>query len=263
MQSKNEINEKNSLSFISKKNGIDITQLKSILSPNHNHGLCGSDNLGNTCYMNSSIACLSNCLELTTFFLSKEFKNYKNTSNKNGLNGKLAQEWYSLLKDYWKSNKTHGNPKNIKNLVAKKDKKFEDYEQQDANEFIIIFLEILSEDLNTVKKQKYSQIEEQQKEETDIQCAKRFWEFHYSRNNSIIMDLFYGLNKSTITCPVCYYKSITYIPFSSLSLLIPNKQKLRKIRYENFNFADISIYYIPIYSLSSISTICCFPLSNK
>ena len=250
MQSKNEINEKNSLSFISKKNGIDITQLKSILSPNHNHGLCGSDNLGNTCYMNSSIACLSNCLELTTFFLSKEFKNYKNTSNKNGLNGKLAQEWYSLLKDYWKSNKTHGNPKNIKNLVAKKDKKFEDYEQQDANEFIIIFLEILSEDLNTVKKQKYSQIEEQQKEETDIQCAKRFWEFHYSRNNSIIMDLFYGLNKSTITCPVCYYKSITYIPFSSLSLLIPNKQKLRKIRYENFNFADISIYYIPIYSLT-------------
>ena len=250
MQSKNEINEKNSLSFISKKNGIDITQLKSILSPNHNHGLCGSDNLGNTCYMNSSIACLSNCLELTTFFLSKEFKNYKNTSNKNGLNGKLAQEWYSLLKDYWKSNKTHGNPKNIKNLVAKKDKKFEDYEQQDANEFIIIFLEILSEDLNTVKKQKYSQIEEQQKEETDIQCAKRFWEFHYSRNNSIIMDLFYGLNKSTITCPVCYYKSITYIPFSSLSLLIPNKQKLKKIRYENFNFADISIYYIPIYSLT-------------
>ena len=250
MQSKNEISEKNSIPFISKKINIDITQLKSILSPNNNHGLCGSDNLGNTCYMNSSIACLSNCLELTTFFLSKEFKNYKNTSNSNGLNGKLAQEWYSLLKDYWKSNKSHGNPKNIKNLVAKKDKKFEDYEQQDANEFIIIFLEILSEDLNTVKKQKYKQIEEQRKDESDIQCAKRFWEFHYSRNNSIIMDLFYGLNKSIIICPVCHYKSITYIPFSSLSLLIPNKQKLKKIRYENFNYSDISIYYIPIYSLT-------------
>ena len=155
MQSKNEISEKNSIPFISKKNNIDITQLKSILSPNNNHGLCGSDNLGNTCYMNSSIACLSNCLELTTFFLSKEFKNYKNTSNSNGLNGKLAQEWYSLLKDYWKSNKRHGNPKNIKNLVAKKDKKFEGYEQQDANEFIVIFLEILSEDLNLVKKKEY------------------------------------------------------------------------------------------------------------
>ena len=128
MQKKNETNEKNPMSFIQKKIPIDITQLKTILNPNNNHGVCGSINLGNTCYMNSSIACLSNCTELTTFFLSKEYKTFKNTSNKNGLNGKLAEEWYSLLKDYWKSNKTHGNPKNIKNLVAKKDKKFEGYE---------------------------------------------------------------------------------------------------------------------------------------
>ena len=220
MQKKNETNEKNPMSFIQKKIPIDITQLKTILNPNNNHGVCGSINLGNTCYMNSSIACLSNCTELTTFFLSKEYKNFKNTSNKNGLNGKLAEEWYSLLKDYWKSNKTHGNPKNIKNLVAKKDKKFEDFEQQDANEFIFIFLEILSEDLNLAKKQKYLEMEEQQNEEKDIQGAQRFWEFHYSRNNSIITDLFNGLNKSTITCPICKYKSITYIPFSSLSLLI-------------------------------------------
>jgi hypothetical protein len=250
MQKKNETNEKNPMSFIQKKIPIDITQLKTILNPNNNHGLCGSINLGNTCYMNSSIACLSNCTELTTFFLSKEYKNFKNTSNKNGLNGKLAEEWYSLLKDYWKSNKTHGNPKNIKNLVAKKDKKFEDFEQQDANEFIFIFLEILSEDLNLAKKQKYLEMEEQQNEEKDIQGAQRFWEFHYSRNNSIITDLFNGLNKSTITCPICKYKSITYIPFSSLSLLIPNSNQLKKIRYENFNLIDISIYYIPIFSLA-------------
>ena len=250
MQKKNETNEKNPMSFIQKKIPIDITQLKTILNPNNNHGVCGSINLGNTCYMNSSIACLSNCTELTTFFLSKDYKNFKNTSNKNGLNGKLAEEWYSLLKDYWKSNKTHGNPKNIKNLVAKKDKKFEDFEQQDANEFIFIFLEILSEDLNLAKKQKYLEMEEQQNEEKDIQGAQRFWEFHYSRNNSIITDLFNGLNKSTITCPICKYKSITYIPFSSLSLLIPNSNQLKKIRYENFNLIDISIYYIPIFSLA-------------
>ena len=247
---KNETNEKNSLSFIQNTSPIDISQLKTILSPNNNHGVCGSINLGNTCYMNSSIACLSNCTELTTYFLTKAFKNHKNTSNKNGLNGKLADEWYSLLKDYWKSNKTYGNPKSIKNLIAKKDKKFEEYEQQDANEFIVIFLEILSEDLNLVKKKQYYEMEEQQKEEKDIQGAQRFWEFHYSRNNSIIMDLFYGLNKSTITCPICKYKSITYIPFSSLSLLIPNSNKLKKIKYENFNLVDISIYYIPIFYLA-------------
>lgn len=250
MQTKNEIRENNPTSFISKKIPIDINQLKTILPSHSNHGLCGSVNLGNTCYMNSSIACLSNCTELTTFFLSKEFKKYKNTSNKNGLNGKLADEWYSLLKEYWKTDKDKGNPKNIKNMIAKKDKKFEGDEQQDANEFIIIFLEILGEDLNTAKKKKYEQMEEQQEEESDIQCAQRFWEFHYSRNNSIITDLFCGLNKSIITCPVCKYKSITYIPFNSLNLLIPNKKKLQRIRAENFSKIDIPIWYIPLYSLT-------------
>ena len=250
MQSKNETREKYATSFISKKNSIDINQLKTLLPKDSNHGLCGSVNLGNTCFMNSSIACLSNCTELTTFFLSKEFKKYKNTSNKNGLNGKLADEWYALLKEYWKTDKEKGNPKNIKNLIAKKDKKFEGYEQQDANEFIIIFLEILSEDLNLIKKKKYEIVQEQQPDENDLQCAQRFWEFHYSRNNSIITDLFCGLNKSIITCPICKYKSITYIPFTSLSLLIPNMNKLKKIRYENFNMIDISIWYIPLYSLT-------------
>ena len=250
MQSKNEIKENNPTSFITKKIPIDINKLKTILPSNCNHGLCGSVNLGNTCYMNSSIACLSNCTELTTFFLSKEFKKNKNTSNKNGLNGKLADEWYSLLKDYWKTDKDTGNPKNIKNLIAKKDKKFEGDEQQDANEFIIIFLEILGEDLNMVKKKKYEQMQEQQEEESDIQCAQRFWEFHYSRNNSIITDLFCGLNKSIITCPICKYKSITYIPFNSLNLLIPNRKKLQRIRAENYSKIDISIWYITLYSLT-------------
>ena len=77
MQSKNETREKYATSFISKKNSIDINQLKTLLPKDSNHGLCGSVNLGNTCFMNSSIACLSNCTELTTFFLSKEFKKYK------------------------------------------------------------------------------------------------------------------------------------------------------------------------------------------
>ena len=249
MQTKNE-NKENLMPFISKKISIDINQLKNILSPNNKHGVCGSVNLGNTCYMNSSIACISNCTELTTFFLTKEYKKYKNTSNKNGLNGKLADGWYLLLKDYWKGDKTYGNPKVIKKLIAKKDKKFEDDEQQDANEFIVIFLEILGEDLNTVKQKTYYEMEEQRKDESDIQCAKRFWEFHYSRNNSIIMDLFCGLNKSTIICPVCKFKSVTFIPFSSLSLLIPNEKKIQKIRYENYPLVDISIWYIPLYSLA-------------
>ena len=250
MENKNETKKSVFLSFITNRNKIDIKELENILPEKCNHGVCGSKNLGNTCYMNSSIACLSNCTELTTFFLSKQFKQYINSSNKMGFDGKLAKHWYELLKDYWKTKDESNNPSKIQSLMAQKYKKFGSTEQQDANEFIVLFLELLSEDLNEIKNKKYCELIEQQPNETDIQCAKRFWELHIARNNSIINDLFYGLNKSIIICPICNYKSITYNPFSSLSLLIPNRKQLAKIKYLNFSKDDISLYYIPKLALS-------------
>ena len=245
------INENQNIPFLTNKIKIDVKVLENILPKNSNHGLCGSENLGNTCFMNSSIACLSNCTELTTFFLSKDYRNYLNKSNKNGLKGKLADAWYKLLKSYWKTDENYGNPIEIKKLIAKKYKKFESFEQQDANEFITLFLELLNEDLNEIKNKKYVQLDEQKTKETDIECAKRFWEVHLNRNNSIITELFCGLNKSIITCPICKYKSITYNPFNSISLLIPNNKQLKKIKYKNFYKDDIvSLYYIPKFSLA-------------
>ena len=238
-----------SLFTIDNQNKIDISILKDNVNSNCNHGLCGSQNLGNTCYMNSSIACLSNCLDLTTFFLSKEYKNYINHSNQNGLKGKLAKAWYKLLKEYWNSDKKRGNPKDIKDLIGKKYKKFNTNEQQDANEFIMLFLEILSEDLNINKEIKYIELQEQKSNETDEICAKRFWDAYISRNNSVITELFCGLNKSTIICPICKYRSITYNSFTSLSLLIPNNEQLKKVKYLNFPKDDIMIFYVPKYSL--------------
>ena len=221
-------NENQNIPFIKNKIKIDINKLENILPENCNHGLCGSQNLGNTCFMNSSIACLSNCTELTTFFLSKDYRNYMNKSNKSGLKGKLADAWYKLLKNYWKTEEKYGNPIDIKKLVGKKYKKFDSTEQQDANEFITLFLELLSEDLNEIKDKKYVQLKEQKPNEKDEECAKRFWEVHLNRNNSVITELFSGLSKSIIICPRCKYKSITYNPFNSISLLIPNNKQLLK-----------------------------------
>ena len=48
---------------------MNVSLLKKYLPKNSSSGICGSVTLGNTCFMNSSIACLSNCVDLKYYFL--------------------------------------------------------------------------------------------------------------------------------------------------------------------------------------------------
>ena len=219
---------------------IDINELKSVLKPGSNHGVCGGRNLGNTCFMNSSIACLSNCTELTTYFLTKKFLKDINETNKEGLGGRLAKAWYNLLEQYWNSDIRAGNPSEVKSCVAKKVRKFAGFSQQDSNEFMTEFLSLLSEDLNKTDKKEYKQLKEKGENETDLECAKRFWNLHIKLNDSIVTDLFSGLLKSEVHCPNCKFINITFDPFNTLTLPIPSLRELN---------IELQFYYIPKYSL--------------
>ena len=229
---------------IYKRRIINISLLNKILSSSSSHGVCGGYNLGNTCFMNSSIACLSNCTELTTYFLTKEYEKDLNKTNPRGLKGRLAEEWYNLLYEYWVENTRAGNPTSFKNTISKKAHIFKGYGQQDSNEFMTYFLDYINEDLNKQNSVPYEEIEEQRDNESDIDCAKRFWDLHKRRNNSIITDLFSGQYKSTIKCPDCHWISKTYDPFNTLILPIPNKNLMKK-NYKK----DINFFFIPKYSM--------------
>lgn len=66
-------------------------------------GICGLQNLGNTCYMNSALQCLSNTPQLAKWILRGDYKNDINTANPLGSNGEVVEAFADIIKSIWKS----------------------------------------------------------------------------------------------------------------------------------------------------------------
>ena len=211
---------------------ININDLN-IFEKGSRKGLLGLINLGNSCYINSTLQCLSNTLDLTKYFLLEYFRNDINTGNKLGSNGNIAANYYNLIKDMWQGNNSKINPSIFIDSIKKIKKQFAGYKQQDAQEFLSVLLDQLHEDLNRITEKPYLELLEKQNNENDLIASKRWWDLHKQREDSIIVDLFNGQFKSETICQICNKSSITYDPFLSLCvpLITPKKHFNCKIFY--------------------------------
>ena len=226
---------------------MDISKIDNYLKSDSTRGRCGGRNLGNTCFMNSSIACLSNCTELTYYFLKGDYKKDINEENTLGMKGELAKSWGDLLHQYWVDDTSVGDPSDFKYTIGRKAVRFRGYGQQDSNEFMSVFLDYLNEDLNRTTKKEYIEMKEKGENESDEECAKRYWECNLKRNDSIITDLFCGQFKSTITCPECGWINITFDPFDTINL--PLLTQVRRNYGNNDNIEEFKFYYVTKYCL--------------
>ncbi|XP_074481650.1 ubiquitin carboxyl-terminal hydrolase 15 isoform X3 [Sebastes fasciatus] len=187
-------------------------------------GLCGLSNLGNTCFMNSAVQCLSNIPPLTEYFLKDKFTEELNEDNPLGMKGEIAKAYSELIKQLWSGKYSYVTPRPFKTQVGRFAPQFSGYQQQDSHELLAFLLDGLHEDLNRIRKKPYIQLKDANGR-PDKLVAEEAWENHVKRNDSIIVDIFHGLFKSTLVCPVCAKVSVTFDPFCYLTLPLPMKKE--------------------------------------
>ena len=242
--------EENNINIIQKKSeriSLDILFKKKLhFESNCNKGRTGLVNIGNTCFMNSALQCLSNCYELTKYFLLNFYENDINQENRLGTGGQVVTIYRKLLDDLWLGDDDYINPNYFKRIFAHFVHKFSGYAQQDSNEFLIYLLDKIHEDLNTITVKPYIEMEGKKPEQTDEEVSKIWWDKHLKRENSIIVDLFHGQFKSTISCNICHQVCVSFDSYMFISLPIPSGKYEIEVKYFGYNINDFLVMKIPI-----------------
>uniref|UniRef100_A0A673W6C9 ubiquitinyl hydrolase 1 n=1 Tax=Salmo trutta TaxID=8032 RepID=A0A673W6C9_SALTR len=183
-------------------------------------GATGLSNLGNTCFMNSSIQCVSNTTPLTDYFISGRHLYELNRTNPIGMRGHMAKCYGDLLMELWSGTQRNVAPLKLRWTIAKYAPRFNGFQQQDSQELLAFLLDGLHEDLNRVHEKPYVELKDSNGR-PDWEVASEAWENHLRRNRSIVVDLFHGQLKSQVKCKTCGHISARFDPFNFLSLPLP------------------------------------------
>uniref|UniRef100_A0A182PRW5 ubiquitinyl hydrolase 1 n=1 Tax=Anopheles epiroticus TaxID=199890 RepID=A0A182PRW5_9DIPT len=197
----------------------------------HPPGATGLHNLGNTCFMNAALQVLFNTQPLTQYFIQKKHLYELNTTNKMGTKGQLVLRYAELLRDVWTASTRSIAPLKLRFCVTKHAPQFSGGGQHDSQELLDWLLDSLHEDLNRVMEKPYTELKDSDGR-SDVIVAAEAWSQHHARNQSIIVDLFYGQLKSKVTCQGCGRDSVRFDPFSLLSLPLP---------VENYTYCEVLV----------------------
>lgn len=182
-------------------------------------GLTGLVNLGNTCFINSAIQCLSHTSILNKLLKEKIIKNKVGDD----IDSLLLKEWITLYDLMWSSNCTIKPGRfllNMKKVAKEKNQElFLGFQQNDIAEFLIFCFDCFHESIKREVDMKIIGNVENEKDILAKKCYKMIKNIYKDKYSEII-HLFYGIHISNISSLESNYINKTPEPFIFLNLEI-------------------------------------------
>ena len=206
----------------------------------------GLQNIGATCYMNSTLQCFCHIEKFVNFFkYNPQINNYKNKNN-------LTSSFILLIDNLWPDNYDPFSPKNknkyyapeeFKKKISKMNKLFEGIAANDSKDLVNFIIMTLHEELNkaTNKNNIINNINIDQRNNQLMfnNFAKEFMD----KNKSIISDLFYSINCNITECLNCHNKLYNYQTYFFLTFPLEEVRKYKIEKMNNNNIIQFNQFY--------------------
>ena len=192
----------------------DINKLPSQLNYPH---LLGLFNIGQSCYMNATIECLSNIKEISDVLLQPEYLIKDNSKLLTSVYSELLSNLFYPNKEIL--DKKGVEPTTFKIILGFLNPLFQGSQAGDSKDLIFFLIETLHEELNEgkIESENIPEIFDSNSPEISTNKNKMLQNFRNEfqlKNKSIISDTFYGITSSEICCDKCKKTKYTFQSFN-------------------------------------------------
>ena len=201
-------------------------------------GKTGLQNLGNTCFMNSTLQCLSHTYELNKFLITGKYK--KNLNKKP--ESLILMEWDKLREMMWSENciiSPGGFLGTVQKVAKIKNRElFTGFAQNDLPEFLLFLLESFH---TSIQREVNMEITGTVENKTDNMASLCFtmMKTMYKKEYSEFLNMFYGIHVSKVVSVESDYSSVSPEPFLSLDLGLPENSQNIGVSVDLYDCFDL------------------------
>jgi ubiquitin carboxyl-terminal hydrolase 8 len=195
--------------------------------PEEHRGIIGLANIGNTCYLNSVVQALRNCVELTSFFIQGHQEEFYKNKDQAKPSIAMTRSYVDLIKMMWGGKKPafvrpDGFFQDMSRAVHNTGfDQFQTRMAHDSHEFLMFLLDSFHESIAEEVNITIQRGPPTNEEEEAVQKALEAWKQQFQKSYSPLIDLLFGLYHREMCCQGCQKKSSSWEMFNCLKVAPP------------------------------------------